>query len=65
MRGEPQPVPSTGKFTSTVVTTSSLTGSFTSPKKASGTIIYKQTDVYDGNKPTTCGPVTVTFTANA
>jgi hypothetical protein len=55
----------TSKFTSTVVTTSSLTGSFTSPKKASGKITYKQTDVYNGNPPTSCGPVTVTFSAKA
>jgi len=51
------------KFTSVVVTTSSLTGSFTTPKRASGTITYKQTDVYNGNKPTSCGPVAVTFSA--
>jgi hypothetical protein len=51
------------KYTSTTTTTSSLTGRFTSPKKASGTIIFSQTSVYNGNKPTACGPSTLTFTA--
>jgi hypothetical protein len=51
------------KFTSIVITTSSLAGRFATPKKATGSITFSQSDVYNGHKPTTCGPVTATFTA--
>jgi hypothetical protein len=53
------------KFTSKVTTTSSLTGKFSSPTKASGSIVFTQQDIYNGGKPTTCGPVTLTFSAKA
>ncbi|HEY5318703.1 MAG TPA: hypothetical protein VIJ20_12015 [Solirubrobacteraceae bacterium] len=53
------------KFTSVLTTMSSLTGKFTSVTKASGTIVFTQRDVYNGGKPTTCGPVSLTFAAKA
>lgn len=51
------------KYTSITTTTSSLTGRFTRPKVASGTITFSQSAVYNGHKPTTCGPSVLTFTA--
>ncbi|MEA2198257.1 MAG: hypothetical protein QOJ25_2308 [Solirubrobacteraceae bacterium] len=53
------------KFTSTLSTTSSLTGRFTSATKASGTITFTQKSIYNGGKPGTCGPVSLTFSATA
>lgn len=51
-------------FSSTVTTTTSVTGKFTSSRKASGTISFTQRDVYNG-KASKCGPVSVTFSARA
>lgn len=53
------------KFHDSTTTTSSLSGRFTSAKRATGTITFSQSDVYNGHKPTTCGPVTLTFSAKA
>lgn len=53
------------KYNDSVTTTSSLTGRFTGAKKATGTITFSQTDIYNGHKPATCGPVTLTFSAKA
>jgi hypothetical protein len=50
-------------YTSLTTTTSSLTGAFTTPKKATGRITFTQKGIYNGHKPITCGPVVVTFTA--
>jgi hypothetical protein len=50
------------KYTSITTTTSSLTGQFTSSKRASGTITFSQKDVYNG-RSSSCGPATLTFTA--
>lgn len=50
------------KFTSITTTTASLTGLFTSSKKAAGTIVFRQKDVYNG-KSSSCGPSTLNFTA--
>jgi hypothetical protein len=53
------------KFTTAITTTSSLTGRFASAKKATGTITFSQSDVTNGGKPSTCGPVTLAFSATA
>jgi hypothetical protein len=53
------------KFTTDLTTTSSLTGKFTTAKNATGTITFTQQDIYNGHKPTTCGPVSLTFSAKA
>ncbi|MDQ6778608.1 MAG: hypothetical protein M3071_20825 [Actinomycetota bacterium] len=55
---------STYKSASVIVTTSSLAGRFTSPKLASGTITFSQKLTFKG-KPSTCGPVTLSFSAKA
>lgn len=53
------------KYSDSTTTTSSLTGRFTSAKKATGTVTFSQSDIYNGHKPSTCGPVTLTFSAKA
>jgi hypothetical protein len=52
------------KYHDVTTTTSSLTGAFTTSKRASGSIIFSQLGVYNGHTQT-CGPITVTFTAKA
>jgi len=50
------------KFHSTTTTVSTVTGSFTSANKATGSISFTQRDVYNG-RASSCGPVTLTFSA--
>jgi hypothetical protein len=50
------------KYTVITTTTSSLTGQFASPKRATGTITFSQKEV-DNGKSSNCGPAILTFTA--
>jgi hypothetical protein len=53
------------KYHDVTTTTSSLTGNFSTPERASGRITFTQSGHYNGQKPIACGPVTVTFSAKA
>jgi hypothetical protein len=53
------------KHTSTIITSTTITGQFKTAGKATGTISFTQKSIIPHSKPGTCGPAGFTFSAKA